>query len=273
MRAANLIPAEQRSGAAVGAGHSEGGAYAVLAVVAGIAVLAVLYGMAHHQITSRSAQIASMTARSQQVQSDASRLAPYTSFIALREQRSQAVAQLVDSRFDWGHVIHEFGRVLPLNVSISALTGTIGSTTTSTVASSAPAPATGPAASTPGSSAPASSTPAATAAPVTSATPPGSVPTFTLAGCATSQPAVAQMLERLRLIDGVATVALQSSTKTSNSGSGGGCPATAPVFNVQITFEALPSTAAAAASAKAVSNTTGAGPAAAKPTTTGTTSK
>jgi Tfp pilus assembly protein PilN len=268
MRAVNLIPAEQRSGSAVGAGRSEGGAYAVLAVVGGIAVLAVLYGMAHHQITSRRAQIASMTARSQQAQSDASRLAPYTSFIALREQRSQAVAQLVDSRFDWGHVVHEFGRVLPLDVSISALSGTIGSTTTSTVSSSAPAPAAGPAASTP-----ASSTPVATAAPVTSATPPGSVPTFTLAGCAASQPAVAQMLERLRLIDGVATVALESSTKVANSGSGGGCPASSPVFSVQITFEALPSTTAAAASAKAVSNPTSAGPAAAKPTTTGTTSK
>ena len=38
---------------------------------------------------------------------------------------------------------------------------------------------------------------------VTSATPPGSVPTVTLTGCATSQTVVADMLQRLRLIDGV----------------------------------------------------------------------
>ena len=38
---------------------------------------------------------------------------------------------------------------------------------------------------------------------VTSATPPGSVPTFTLSGCATSQTEVAQTLNRLRLMDGV----------------------------------------------------------------------
>ena len=266
MRAVNLIPAEQRSGSAVGAGRSEGGAYAVLALVGGIAVLALLYGMASHQISSRRDQIASTIARSQQAQSAADRLAPYTSFIALREQRTQAVAQLVDSRFDWAHVFHEFGRVLPTDVSISSLTGTIGSTATVTAASPPPAA---------GASAGATATPAAAAgaAAVSSVTPPGSVPTFTLAGCAASQPAVAQMLERLRLIDGVGAVALQSSTKGSNAGSGGGCPATSPIFSVQISFEALPSTTAAAAAAKTVSNTTGAGSSAAKPTTTGTSSK
>ena len=54
-------------------------------------------------------------------------LAPYTSFIALRQQRMQAVEQLVDSRFDWAHAFHEFGRVLPLEVSITSLHGTVGS--------------------------------------------------------------------------------------------------------------------------------------------------
>ena len=43
--------------------------------------------------------------------------------------------------------------------------------------------------------------------------PAGSVPTFTLAGCATSQTEVAQTLDRLRLIDGVSEVTLQSSTQ------------------------------------------------------------
>ena len=59
---------------------------------------------------------------------------------------------------------------------------------------------------------------AASATTVTSATPPGSVPTFTLAGCATSQPAVALTLERLRLIDGVREVTLQSSTAGTSGG-------------------------------------------------------
>ena len=53
MRAVNLIPAEQRGGASVGAGRSQGAAYAVLGLVAGLAVMVVLYGIARHQVTSR----------------------------------------------------------------------------------------------------------------------------------------------------------------------------------------------------------------------------
>ncbi len=251
MRAVNLIPAEQRSGSAVGAGRSEGAAYAVLAVLAGVAVLALLYGTARNNISSRRAQIATATARASQAQSAASRLAPFTSFIALREQRMQTVAQLVDSRFDWAHVFHEFGRVLPQQVAISSLTGTIASTASS-ASTSSPAPSTpAPGAS---STAAAPAPAAASAAPVGSATPPGSVPTFILAGCATSQPVVAEMLERLRLIDGVSQVTLQSSTKAAAAG--GGCPGESAVFSVTIAFDALPSATAAAAATKTVANTT-----------------
>jgi Tfp pilus assembly protein PilN len=238
MRAVNLIPAEQRSGASVGAGRSQGGAYAVLALAAGLAVLAVLYGSAHHDIASRKAQVATVTAQAQQAQTQAEQLAPYTSFIAMREQRTQAVDTLVDSRFDWAHVFHEFGRVLPSQASIGSLSGTIGSevATVSTPATSAsPSPS------------------AASAAAVTSATPPGSVPTFTLAGCATSQPAVAQTLERLRLIDGVSEVTLQSSGSSSSGGAG--CPAGDPSFSATVTFDALPSTAAVAAATKTATKT------------------
>ncbi len=53
---------------------------------------------------------------------------------------------------------------------------------------------------------------------MSSATPAGSVPTFTLAGCATSQAMVALTLTRLRLIDGVSEVTLQSSTQAAKTG-------------------------------------------------------
>ena len=43
MRAVNLIPADQRAGAAGVGGRSGGGAYAVLALVGGLALLALLY--------------------------------------------------------------------------------------------------------------------------------------------------------------------------------------------------------------------------------------
>jgi hypothetical protein len=78
---------------------------------------------------------------------------------------------------------------------------------------------------------------------VTSATPPGSIPTITLGGCATSQAEVALTLQRLRLIDGVGKVSLESSAKStgaaSASASATSC-AGGPTFSAQITFEALP---------------------------------
>jgi hypothetical protein len=265
MRAVNLIPADQRGGASVGAGRSEGGAYAVIGLVAGLAVLALLYGLAQHQISSRRAQAAAVTAKAQRAQSAAEQLAPYTSFVALREQREQAVGTLVDSRFDWAHAFHELGRVLPTQVSISTLTGTIGSGT-STV-SAAPSTTSSSTAST----AAASSTTAASSAAVASATPPGSVPTFTLVGCAASQPIVAEMLERLRLIDGVAEVTLESSTKgssSSGSASGGGCTGSSPVFTAEITFDPLPSASAAVAATKTVADAGASSGASSKQTTT-----
>ncbi len=249
MRAVNLIPAEQRGGAPVGAGRSEGGAYAVLALLGGVAILAALYGHARHEVSSRRGQAASLAQQAQQAQAATTQLAPYTSFIALRQARVQAVSQLAGSRFDWAHVFHEFGRVIPSDVSITSLSGTVGAT------SAVSAPAT----SSPTSSAKSSA--------VTSATPPGTVPTFTLTGCATSQRAVAQTLGRLRLIDGVSAVTLQSSTAASTSGTSsasagaggaaGGCPAADPVFDIQMTFEPLPAAAASAPSTAVASDSTG----------------
>jgi hypothetical protein len=187
MRAVNLIPSEQRSGGTVGA-RSGGAVFLVLGLLAGMAVLALLYGSAHHQLQSRHAEASTLDARAQQVQAQAAQLAPYASFMAIREQRLSSIAQLIG-----------------------------GGTKT--------APATGSGA-------------------VSSATPPGATPTLTLAGCATSQTVVAQMLVRLRLVSGVSSVSLQSSTKPGGSGSNGPCPANGPVFTVAVDFEPLPSTPA-----------------------------
>ncbi len=242
MRAVNLIPADQRGGGGVGAGRSQGVVYAVLALVAGIAILAFLYGRASHEVSGRRNQAQQLSAQAARAKQEASELAPYTSFVALREQRVQAVSALVDSRFDWAHVMHEFGRVLPAGVSLSSVTGSVGSATgsSSTSANASGAPA------------------AAGSSSVTSATPPGSVPVFTVTGCATSQPVVALMLERLRLMDGVSDVTLQSSTKATGSGGGGSCPGSDPSFAVGVTFDGLPaSSAIQTATATDASNSSG----------------
>ena len=263
MRAVNLLPPEHRSHFAGGIGRSQGGAYAVLAVFAGLAILAVLYGVASHQISSRRAQVASLSAQATRAKATAAQLAPYTSFQALREQRTQAVAQLVDSRFDWAHAFHELGRVLPKDASITTLTGTVGTgkpgSGGSIASSSPPASASG---SSGGSSSVGAGGAGASSSTASSATPPGSVPVFNLSGCATSQSEVALTLQRLRLVDGVSEVTLQSSTKPAAGGGSGeaGCPAQKPAFSVQITFAALPAGPLAGTStARLTSSTGGAG--------------
>jgi Tfp pilus assembly protein PilN len=248
MKAVNLIPAEHREGAAVGIGRSEGAAYAFMGLLAGLALLALLYGMAKHQVDSRGSQAATLAAQAQAAQGEATELAPYTTFAAMREQRQQDVSTLVASRFDWAHAFHELGRVIPPNVSIASLSGTIAAAATSAAAAVA---------------APAATTPVAEAAPVASSTPPGAVPTFALTGCAVNQKDVALFLVRLRLMDGVSLVTLQSSTASRASGGsstgGGPCGAGAPTFSLVVAFDPLPSTAAETASetskTKTVANT------------------
>lgn len=238
MRAVNLIPAEQRAGGSVGAGRSQGAVYAVLVLVAGLALLAFLYGRARHDIGSRRQQAAAATAKAQQLEAEAARLAPYASFVTLRQQRTQAVDAVVESRFDWAHLFHELGRVLPTGVvSVDSLAGQVGSTTTTSSASSATNTATSGG----------------------SATPAGSTPSFTLEGCAITQSAVALTLERLRLIDGVSEVTLESSTEASAGGAGsgagtGGCPGHDPAFTVEMTFDPLPSEASITTATRTVSD-------------------
>jgi Tfp pilus assembly protein PilN len=236
MRAVNLIPVDQRAGTGRGPVRSQGAAYAVLGLLGGLALLAVLYGIARHQISTRRAQSATLTEQAHQSEAEAAQLAPYTSFIALRQQRVQAVLGLVDSRFDWAHALHELGRVLPRSASISSLSGSVGSP---------------------------SATAAKAGASLTSATPPGSVPIVSLTGCATSQTEVARTLDRLRLIDGVSDVTLASSTKTAVARGGaasagaGECANGDAVFTVQVSFAGLP--AATAFGSAAVSSPASAG--------------
>ncbi len=227
MKAVNLIPGEQRTASAGLSGltgRSSGGALILLGLLAGLAALIAMYGSAHRQITSQNGEVASITAQTNAVQARAGRLTPYTSFVSMANQRTQTVAQLVQARFDWSHALHELGRVLPTDTSLSLLHGGVGPT--------GPTPASPTAGTTP------------------SSTPPGSTPVFTLTGCARSQAVVAQALQRLRLMDGASEVQLQSSTKSGTSGgssSGGGCPAGDPTFTTQVVFSALPAAPALSA--------------------------
>jgi hypothetical protein len=230
MKAVNLIPGEQRQGAGGISdltGRSGGAALIVLGVIVALAVMIVMYGSAHHSISSQDGEVAQIKAETTVVEARTGRLTPYANFVTMADQRTETVAQLVQARFDWSHALRELGRVLPAGTSLSALHGTVGASTT-------------------GSSSSSSSSAASTAA---SSTPPGSTPIFTLTGCATSQSVVAQALQRLRLMDGSSEVQLQSSTKAETGGASGGsggsaaagsCSGSDPSFTTQVTFVGLP---------------------------------
>lgn len=230
MRAVNLVPAEQRQTGFDLAGRSGGVAPMIVVLLIGLAVLAFMYGSAKHSESKSKAELATVNAEVSAEKAKAGQLAPYTSFIAMANQRVQDISGLVEARFDWSHAFHELGRVLPRDASLTSLHGQVGGSG-ATASSSAPATAT------------------AGAAP-TSATPPGSTPTFTISGCTTTQSEVALTLQRLRLIDGVTDVELQSSTKAAPAGgassgsgasSGGACASGGATFAATITFTGLPS--------------------------------
>lgn len=263
MRAVNLIPQEERARGGVVVGRSQGAAYGVLGLIGGLALLALLYGLAHHQIADRRSNLASLNARAQhtQAQAEADQRVPftnftYTNFIALREERERAVSSLVDSRFDWAHAFHEFGRVLPTLVTLTSLDGSVGSssgTGSSSSSGSGSGGSSGSSASSAGSAKPAASSS------VASATPPGTVPQFTVSGCAVSQAQVADVLTRLRLIDGVSEVTLQSSTRSTGGGAvaGGSGICLGPAFTIGVTFEPLPSPGAVTAASASPASFTG----------------
>lgn len=245
MKAVNLIPKEQRAGAGGIAGRSGGGALIVLALIAGLAGLAVVYGSAQRQISSQAGQAASIGAQTSAIEARTGRLAPYTLFVTMAEQRRQTVAALVQARFDWSHALHELGRVLPEGAALESMHGAVGGE--------------GP------GGAHSSSASSSTSATPASSTPPGSTPSFTLTGCAVSQAEVAQTLQRLRLIDGVQEVQLQSSAKTGSGGSsagsaGGECGGNDVVFSAQMVFVGLPAasvTSAASSASEQVAATSG----------------
>jgi Tfp pilus assembly protein PilN len=235
MRAVNLIPGEHRQGAGSLTGRSGGGALIVLGMVAGVAALLWMYGSASHKISSQKGQAAALAAQANAIQARTGQLAPYTSFVSMANQRTQTVAQLVQARFDWSHALHELGRVMPAGTALATLHGTVGPGGPTTSSSTA--------------------TPAAGAAPASS-TPAGSVPVFTLTGCAKSQAVVAQTLQRLKLMDGAGEVQLQSSTQSGSASSGsgsssGGCDYAS--FSAQVVFAGLPSGPAPSVSSGAAS--------------------
>ncbi len=200
MRAINLVPAEERRGGGAAGGRSGGAAYVLLGLLAVLVVVVSFYTLEKRSIGEKRTELATIEAQAAGAESQAAELASFVQFAGLRAKRTQTVTSLAASRFDWSHALTELARVIPPNVSLTSLQGTV-------------APGVAVKAGAGGSSSGLRSALA--------------VPAIEMVGCTTSQKSVARMLTRMRLIDGVTRVSLQSSVKPETAGSGGagGSPA------------------------------------------------
>jgi Tfp pilus assembly protein PilN len=180
MRPVNLIPPEERAGERR---PMRGGplAYvivgALVAAVIGVAILAVT----GNQISESKSEISRLQSEQATVEAKANELQAFTQFHSVREQRLATVTGLAESRFDWERVMRELALVLPGDVWLTNLAGTVG-----------------PGVSVEGSGGIAlrSSIPG---------------PALEISGCAASQNAVAGFVQALKQIDGVTRVGMQGS--------------------------------------------------------------
>jgi Tfp pilus assembly protein PilN len=231
MRPINLIPPESRRGASAPM-RTGPLPYLVLGALALILVGVALYVLAGNTVSEREAEVARLHREDARASAKAERLAAFTQFHELQLARSETVASLADSRFDWERVMRELSLILPddawlvsLNASASPESG--GESGGGSLRAAAAGPA------------------------------------LELKGCATGQESVAGFVTALKDIDGVTRVGVESSGLGESEGtaSGGGedganedCRTRSFIaqFSIVVAFDAAPVPAGAAEAPVAV---------------------
>ncbi|MGZ8665782.1 MAG: PilN domain-containing protein [Solirubrobacterales bacterium] len=256
MRPVNLIPSDERRGERTA---MRGGPAAYIVVGALVAALAGVTALVitDNQISDRKAEVTRLKEQEAVAQARAQRLAAYTHFGTIRDQRVSTVTSLADSRFDWERVMRELSLVLPDDVWLTNLTGKANPTVQ--IEGEANIALRGSI----------------------------SGPALELAGCARGQEAVARFVSVLKEIDGVTRVGVQSSQLGSQGAGGDAAPSLSGVststsgcqtrefvaqFEIVAAFDAAPvATAGAGAvpSTPAPSTTSGAAPASTPTSTPG----
>lgn len=196
MRAINLVPAEQRRGAGGLAGRTGGIVYVVLAALVALVVVGVLYAVAVHQVASRTTTLAQVNNETAAVTGQVNALAPFVQFQTLSRTRVGAVAALAAERFDWPAAMTQIALALPSSVTLSSVAGTAAGGGSSVAAGVSGTGATG-------------------AIGVTV-----SAPTLSISGCAAGsasqgQDEVAEMLTRIRQLEGVTSAFVPSYSPSS----------------------------------------------------------
>jgi len=224
VRPVNLIPAE------AGRGGSRSGIapYVLLGALATLLVGVSFYVLTHNTIVERKAKVASLRSQVTAAQSEVDKLNAYRSFATLAQTRVETIRQLGRARFDWHRAMRDLSKVMPDNVWLTSLLGTVA-----------------PGVSVEGAAAGETGT-------LRSAVP---APAIEMTGCTTSHDNVVRLMSRLRLLTNVTRVALADTEKDPNNtgtstgtGAGGGggdsdCRhghADFPKFDLVVFFAPLP---------------------------------
>jgi len=226
MKAVNLIPADQK--AARPAGRSGIAPYALLGALAMLLVMSAVYVLVGRSVQDKQNELAQVTAQADATEAKAAGFKDYTDFASMRKARVETVQSLANSRYDWGHALHEVARILPDGTWITSLRATVSPTVS----------VEGTADALRGSIA---------------------VPAIELAGCAKSHTGVASTISALRRMSGVQRVSLTNSEKSETGGgdtgtrsSGTDC-GSRPQFSLTVFLE---QTASVAGSSTASGGTT-----------------
>lgn len=189
MRAVNLLPrqhVEKRREApnTVVLVAAIGGAAVVLALVAGVLLANRSVDRQRQQLAAARAELAVTPAHHVSAKTNAFRSA----VLSQRQQRSLALASALGKRVAWDRILRRFALVLPNDVWLTSLTGTVPLDATPTVTPTTPS----------------ALPPAATA--------------LTIQGYTYSQAGVARLLERLAVLPDLKNVQLQNSQSATVDG-------------------------------------------------------
>jgi Tfp pilus assembly protein PilN len=217
MKAVNLLPNDLRRSSRASADKSAArnepggpGAFVVLGVLAFCLVALAGYVLTTNTVKERRADLERVTVEAQAATQRAAELQPYADFDAMAKARVQTVRDLTGSRFDWEQALRDISRVVPADVTLAYLGGSMSSAA--------------------GGSDPLRGAIAA--------------PAIELKGCTSSQSAVALLMSRLRGVDGVTRVSLSKSVKPeaaidpAQGGDAVGCgKGRPPAFELVMFFE------------------------------------
>ena len=183
MKRIDLLPPEQR----VKASRERGLLWAILILVAVVVALGLVFVGQNSQVADKQAELDGLTAQTAAVQQQALALRPYAEIQTTRTAMTQAAKGIYDSRVPWSTILQEVSLVIPENVRLQSLSGTVP-------ASMLPGPAVPPA-------------PAAAA-----------TTDLTFTGTSYTHTDVAEFMTRLGLIPQLSNVQLASSTGAAATG-------------------------------------------------------